>query len=120
MDHYGLLKKLTDDELFNVMNGLGHEIGARICDLLESHNITCFTFPSKESSPEFTAFDYDKGDVDIIAMSIGYTIDKIGKRQGISQNLFIVDENDTIWWGDDAIMSDGLWDVYSEMKKYLK
>lgn len=116
-----ILQDLSDDELFNVMSRIGFEIKARIIKLLEDNNITCYTFdlPSEEC-PWVDVYDYNNGSTDIHVISVGYTLDMIGNNTTVTKNIYFVDANDRMWWGDDACLSDSIWDVYHELKSSIK
>lgn len=117
-----LLQSLTDKELFDVIFSAGYEIKRRIIALLNKSEITCYTFDLPEGDlPIIEAFDYDEGSTEITVKSIGYTIDKYGSEITSSEAcLFVVDTNERMWAGDDAIVSGELWDVYKELTSSIK
>lgn len=116
MKRLKLLSSLSDKELFEVICHLGQECKYRIIETLQSHNCTCFTFKKDvKDCPYLTVYDYNKGRQDIIVTSVGYTIEPNTRI-----DLFVIDENNVMWWGDDACVSEELWDIYKELKSDIR
>ena len=121
MKRHSYLKRLDDNDLWKVICSIATEIKERIIELLEEWEVTQFTFKeSPEDCPIMTIWDYDSGDKDISVITVGYSIDRFGDCKQPGKNLYIVDKDDVIYWGDDAILNDTLWDVYHQMKEYVK
>lgn len=115
------LKTISDSDLFNLFSAIPNEIVSRIINLLETKNITSYTFScSIDETPMTEVWDCvttEKKDVHII--SIGYSIDGIGKSFNSKKVLYIIDENDVMHWGEDAIYNETLWDAYSALKEVI-
>ena len=115
------LKTISDSDLFNLFSAIPNEIVSRIINLLETKNITSYTFScSIDKTPMTEVWDCvttEKKDVHII--SIGYSIDGIGKSFNSKKVLYIIDENDVMHWGEDAIYNETLWDAYSALKEVI-
>lgn len=114
MDRLDLLKNLSDEDLFEVICQTGSECKHRIISLLQENNITAFEFVNKDIRPLMTVFDVvDCIKKDINVYAVGYTVCKEGV------DVFLIDDNMVMWWGDDACVSDQLWDVYKQLKVAL-
>lgn len=121
MERHPYLKKLNDKALWKLICSISTEIKERIIGLLEEWGVTQFTFNgTADDYPSMTVWDYDKGNLDIYVMTIGYSIDRYGDREESGKHLYIVDKDNIVYWGDDAILNDTLWDVYHQMKDYIK
>lgn len=112
MDRLDLLKNLSDEDLFKVICQIGFECKYRIISLLQQENLTAFEFID-EDQPSMTVFDVNNGNKNINIYAVGYTVCK----EGI--DIFLIDDNMVMWWGDDACVSDQLWDVYKQLKVAL-
>ena len=121
MERLDYLQHLDDDELFKLANHLDVEYEQRIIALLEKHGVTQFTFDcSDRDCPIMTVCDYDNGSKSITVVSVGYSIDMIGNDKLSNKNLYVIDDKDIIYSGEDIILNDTLWDVYHEMKEKIK
>lgn len=121
MERHAYLKELTDEALWKVAFSLPVEFKERIIELLDKWGVTQFTFKEvPEDCPIMTIWDYENGDKHISVITVGYFVDKFGDSKQSSKNLYIVDKDDVIYWGDDAILNETLWDVYHQMKEYIK
>ena len=115
MERLKLLSDLSDKDLFNVLCHIGRECKYRIIETLQSHNCTYFTFTlDVNDCPLLTVFDYDHGRQDIVVISVGYTVQPNNRI-----DLYVIDKDSKIWWGDDACVSEELWDVYKELKSNI-
>ena len=115
------LKTISDSDLFNLFSAIPNEIVSRIINLLETKNITSYTFScSVDQIPMTEIWDcVTTKTKDVHVISIGYSIDGIGKSFNSKKVLYIVDENGVMHWGEDAIYNETLWDVYSALKEAI-
>lgn len=115
------LAPLSDIDLFKLICNFPTEVKIRIIELLEEWGITQFSFDGDcKDYPSMKVWTYDSGDKNIDVSSVGYSIDRIGNRKLPDKNLYIIDKDDNIYCGEDTIINDTLWDVYHQMKEYIK
>lgn len=114
------LSNLDDDDLFQIINGVGSEIKKRIIDLLKKYGCSSMEFLNDDvvmvvndiyGTHKFPEGIYDKS---VNIREIGFT-NAFTKGEIFKDILYCNTTNDEVFQGDE-INEDSLWDVYKSLK----
>lgn len=120
-----LLKNCSDNELYQIVTGVGGEIRCRIISTLKEQGCTSLYIPKENDcaikvSDMFGTHKWEDGELDkwVTITEIGYT--NIYEEGQVFNDVLYVVTADGIQYGGEEIVEDALWDVYHEIKEIIK
>ena len=115
------LSNLDDDDLLQIINGIGSEIKKRIIDLLKKYGCSSMEFSNDDDvavsvNDVFDAHKFPEGiyDKSVNIREIGFT-NAFAKGEIFKNYLYCNTTNDEVFQGDE-INEDSLWDAYITLK----
>ena len=113
------VKKLKDQDLFNISLDIENEIKRRILNSLKSFNLTCYYFkPIPEVIVRTTVFNaynnFEESVKDINVIAIGYTTERENGK--LKEYLYVLDDTSHFYSNEEL---ENLWDVYSQLIEEL-
>lgn len=117
------LKNCTDKELFEIVNGVEHEIEKRLINLLKSHGCTV-VYISENEGIEASVNDIygvhkwgenEPGEKWVKLDTVGYAVMKDNEGEPPIEFLYVVTKNGE-QYSNDEINGYCLWDLYKSVK----